>query len=169
MEDKMADEHTFDITCELDMQEVLNAVTQALKEIGQRFDFKGSKSNIELDKGKHIITLTSDDEFKLKSVLDILQSKLVKRGVALKALDYGKIEQAAGNTVRQLVTLQQGIPQEKSKEIVKIIKETKMKVNVEIQKDQVRVRAKKIDDLQAVMALLKEKDLGIHIQFTNYR
>ena len=165
----MADEHTFDITCELDMQEVLNAVTQALKEIGQRFDFKGSKSNIELDKGEHIITLTSDDEFKLKSVLDILQSKLVKRGVALKALDYGKIEQAAGNTVRQLVTLQQGIPQEKSKEIVKIIKETKMKVNVEIQKDQVRVRAKKIDDLQAVMALLKEKDLGIHIQFTNYR
>ena len=165
----MADEHTFDITCELDMQEVLNAVTQAMKEISQRFDFKGSKSNIELDKGKHIITLTSDDEFKLKSVLDILQSKLVKRGVALKALDYGKIEQAAGSTVRQLVTLQQGIPQEKSKEIVKIIKETKMKVNVEIQKDQVRVRAKKIDDLQAVMALLKEKDLGIHIQFTNYR
>ena len=169
MEDQMADEHTFDITCELDMQEVLNAVTQALKEIGQRFDFKGSKSNIELDKGKHIITLTSDDEFKLKSVLDILQSKLVKRGVALKALDYGKIEQAAGSTVRQAVTLQQGIPQEKAKEIVKIIKETKMKVNVEIQKDQVRVRAKKIDDLQAVMALLKEKDLGIHIQFTNYR
>ena len=165
----MADEHTFDITCELDMLEVLNAVTQAMKEISQRFDFKGSKSNIELDKGKHILTLTSDDEFKLKSVLDILQSKLVKRGVALKALDYGKIEQAAGNTVRQVVTLQQGIPQEKSKEIVKIIKETKMKVNVEIQKDQVRVRAKKIDDLQAVMALLKEKDLGIHIQFTNYR
>jgi uncharacterized protein YajQ (UPF0234 family) len=169
MEDNMADEHTFDITCEIDMQEVLNAVTQAMKEIGQRFDFKGSKSNIELDKGKHILTLTSDDEFKLKSVLDILQSKLVKRGVALKALDYGKIEQAGGNTVRQIVTLQQGIPQEKSKEIVKIIKETKMKVNVEIQKDQVRVRAKKIDDLQAVMALLKEKDLGIHIQFTNYR
>jgi cyclic-di-GMP-binding protein len=169
MEDQMADEHTFDVTCEVDMQEVLNAVTQALKEIGQRFDFKGSKSNIEFDKGKHIITLTSDDEFRLKSVLDILQSKLVKRGVALKALDYGKIEQAAGSTVRQVVTLQQGIPQEKSKEIVKIIKETKMKVNVEIQKDQVRVRAKKIDDLQAVMALLKEKDLGIHIQFTNYR
>ena len=169
MEDHMADEHTFDITCELDMQEVLNAVTQAMKEIGQRFDFKGSKSNIELDKGKHILTLTSDDEFKLKSVLAILQSKLVKRGVALKALDYGKIEQAAGNTVRQVITLQQGIPQEKSKEIVKIIKDTKMKVNVEIQKDQVRVRAKKIDDLQAVMTLLKEKDLGIHIQFTNYR
>jgi cyclic-di-GMP-binding protein len=165
----MADEHTFDVACELDMQEVLNAVTQALKEIEQRFDFKGSKSNIELDKAKHIITITSDDEFKLKSVTDILQSKLVKRGVSLKALSYGKIEQAAGNTVRQLVTLQQGIPQEKCKEIVKIIKDTKMKVNVEIQKDQVRVRGKKIDDLQVLIAMLKEKDLGIHLQFTNFR
>jgi uncharacterized protein YajQ (UPF0234 family) len=165
----MADEHTFDIACELDMQEVLNAVTQAEKEIGQRFDFKGSKSSIELDKGKALITLVSDDEFKLKSVIDILQSKLVKRGVSLKALTYGKIEQAAGSTVRQVITLQQGIPQEKSKEIVKIIKDTKLKVNAEIQKDQVRVRGKKIDDLQTLMALIKEKDLGIHLQFTNYR
>jgi uncharacterized protein YajQ (UPF0234 family) len=165
----MADEHTFDIACELDMQEVLNAVTQAEKEIGQRFDFKGSKSSIELDKGKALITLVSDDEFKLKSVIDILQSKLVKRGVSLKALTYGKIEQAAGSTVRQVITLQQGIPQEKSKEIVKIIKDTKLKVSAEIQKDQVRVRGKKIDDLQTLMALIKEKDLGIHLQFTNYR
>jgi uncharacterized protein YajQ (UPF0234 family) len=165
----MADEHTFDIACELDMQEVLNAVTQAEKEIGQRFDFKGSKSSIELDKGKALITLVSDDEFKLKSVIDILQSKLVKRGISLKALTYGKIEQAAGSTVRQVITLQQGIPQEKSKEIVKIIKDTKLKVNAEIQKDQVRVRGKKIDDLQTLMALIKEKDLGIHLQFTNYR
>ncbi len=165
----MADEHSFDIACELDLQEVLNAVTQAVKEIGQRFDFKGSKSSIELDKGKSIITLISDDEFKLKSVIDILQSKLVKRGIALNALTYGKIEQAAGSTVRQLITLQQGIPQEKAKEIVKIIKDTKMKVNAEIQKDQVRVRGKKIDDLQTLMALFKEKDLGIHLQFTNYR
>jgi cyclic-di-GMP-binding protein len=165
----MADEHSFDVACELDMQEVLNAVTQAVKEIGQRFDFKGSKSSIELDKGKAIITVASDDEFKLKSVIDILQSKLVKRGVALKALTYGKIEQAAGSTVRQVITLQQGIPQEKAKEIVKIIKDTKMKVNAEIQKDQVRVRGKKIDDLQALMALIKEKDFGIHLQFTNYR
>jgi uncharacterized protein YajQ (UPF0234 family) len=165
----MADEHSFDIACELDMQEVLNAVTQAVKEIGQRFDFKGSKSSIELDKGKAIITLVSDDEFKLKSVIDILQSKLVKRGIALKALSFGKIEQAAGSTVRQLVTLQQGIPQDKAKEIVKMIKDTKMKVNSEIQKDQVRVRGKKIDDLQSIMAMLKEKDLGIHLQFTNYR
>jgi cyclic-di-GMP-binding protein len=165
----MADEHTFDITCELDMQEVLNAVTQATKEIGQRFDFKGSKSSIELDKIKHIITLISDDEFKLKSVIDILQSKLVKRGVALKALSYGKLEQAAGNTVRQIITLQQGIPQEKAKEIVKMIKDTKLKVQAEIQKDQVRVRAKKIDDLQYLISMFKEKDLGIHLQFSNYR
>jgi cyclic-di-GMP-binding protein len=165
----MADEHTFDITCELDMQEVLNAVTQATKEIGQRFDFKGSKSSIELDKIKHIMTLVSDDEFKLKSVIDILQSKLIKRGVALKALTYSKIEQASGNTVRQVITLQQGIPQEKAKEIVKIIKDTKMKVQSEIQKDQVRVRAKKIDDLQDIMKLLKDKDLDIHLQFSNYR
>jgi len=165
----MADEHTFDIACELDMQEVLNAVTQAEKEIGQRFDFKGSKSSIELDKGKAIITLVSDDEFKLKSVIEILQSKLVKRGVSLKALTYGKIDQAAGSTVRQVITLQQGISQEKAKEIVKIIKDTKLKVNAEIQKDQVRVRGKKIDDLQTLMALIKGKDLGIHLQFTNYR
>jgi uncharacterized protein YajQ (UPF0234 family) len=165
----MADEHSFDVTCEVDMQEVLNAVNQAMKEISQRFDFKGSKSSIELDKGKGVITLASDDEYKLKSVVDILQTKLVKRGVALKALDYGKIEQAGGNTVQQLVTLQQGIPQEKAKEIVKLIKDMKLKVNAEIQKDQVRVRAKKIDDLQAIMAQLKEKDFGIHIQFTNYR
>jgi uncharacterized protein YajQ (UPF0234 family) len=151
------------------MQEVLNAVNQAEKEIGQRFDFKGSKSSIELDKGKAIITLVSDDEFKLKSVIEILQSKLVKRSVSLKALTYGKIEQAAGSTVRQIITLQQGIPQEKAKEIVRIIKDTKLKVNAEIQKDQVRVRGKKIDDLQTLMALIKGKDLGIHLQFTNYR
>lgn len=165
----MADEHTFDVVCEVDMQEVLNAVNQAIKEITQRFDFKGSKSNIELDKGKGTITLTSDDEIKMKSVIDILESKLVKRGIALKALSYGKIEQAASNTVRQVVTLQQGIPQDKAKEIVKVIKEMKLKVNAEIQKDQVRVKGKKIDDLQGIMAGLKAKDFGILIQFTNYR
>ena len=151
------------------MQEVTNAVMQAVKEISQRFDFKGSKSSIELDKGKGAITLVSDDEQKMKSVVDILQSKIIKRGIALKALSYGKLEQAAGSTVRQVITLQQGIPQEKAKEIVKIIKDLKLKVNSEIQQDQVRVRAKKIDDLQAIMALLKEKDLGIHLQFSNYR
>jgi len=165
----MADEHSFDIVCDVDFQEVSNAVNQAMKEIGQRFDFKGSKSNIELDKGKGIITVLSDDEPKLRSVIDILQSKLVKRGISLKALSYGKIEQAAGSTVRQTITLQQGIPQEKAKEIVKMVKDTKLKVIAEIQKDQVRVRAKKIDDLQTIMAMLKEKELGIHLQFSNYR
>jgi uncharacterized protein YajQ (UPF0234 family) len=165
----MADEHSFDIASKVDLQEVLNAVQQSTKEISQRFDFKGSKSSIELNKDKHEITLVSDDELKLKTVVDILQTKLVKRGVSLKALQYGKIEQAAGNTVRQVVTLQQGIPVEKSKEIVKIIKDTKMKVQAEIQKDQVRVKAKKIDDLQALIQLLRQKDLGIHIDFLNFR
>ncbi len=165
----MADEHSFDIICEVNMQEVTNSINQAMKEIGQRFDFKGSKSNIELDKGKGTITLISDDEIKLKSVIDILQSKLVKRGISLKALNYGKVEQASGNTVRQVITIQQGIPQDKAKEIIKFIKDTKLKVSAEIQKDQVRVRGKKIDDLQAIISKLKEKDFGIHIQFANYR
>ncbi|HTR44296.1 MAG TPA: YajQ family cyclic di-GMP-binding protein [Thermodesulfovibrionales bacterium] len=165
----MAEEHSFDVVCEVDLQEVLNAVTQAVKEISQRFDFKGSKSTVELDKGKRLITLVSDDEPKLRSVIDILQSKLVKRGVALKALEYGKIEEASGATVRQTITLQQGIPQEKAKEIVKQIKDMKLKVNAEIQKDQVRVRAKNIDDLQTIILALKGKDFGIHLQFANYR
>jgi len=165
----MADEHSFDIASKIDLQEVLNAEQQATKEISQRFDFKGSKSSIELNKEKHEIILISDDELKLKTVIDILQTKLVKRGISLKALDYGKIEQASGNSVRQVVTLQQGIPIEKSKEIVKIIKDTKMKVQAEIQKDQVRVKAKKIDDLQSLIALLRGKDLGIHIDCINFR
>ncbi|MBI5205410.1 MAG: YajQ family cyclic di-GMP-binding protein [Nitrospirae bacterium] len=165
----MADEHSFDIVSKVDMQEVLNSVQQATKEISQRFDFKGSKSSIEFNKDKAEITLISDDEQKMKSVIDILQSKFAKRGVSLKSLVYGKVEQAAGGTARQLITLQQGIVQEKAKEIVKIIKDSKMKVQAEIQKDQVRVRAKKIDDLQAVMTLLRGKDLGIHMEFINYR
>ncbi|MDA8082213.1 MAG: YajQ family cyclic di-GMP-binding protein [Nitrospiraceae bacterium] len=165
----MADEHSFDIVSKVDLQEVLNAVQQAMKEISQRFDFRNSKSDIELNKDKHEITLASDDEMKLRSVIDILETKLVKRGISLKALNYGKIEQAAGSTVRQVISLQQGIPVEKSKEIVKLIKDTKMKVQAEIQKDQVRVKAKKIDDLQATMKLIKEKDLDIHLEFINYR
>lgn len=165
----MAEDHSFDITCKVDMQEVSNAANQAMKEISQRFDFKGSKSNIELDQGKAVLALISDDELKLRSVIDILQSKLVKRGVSLKALSYGRVEHAAGNTVRQVLTLQQGIPQEKAKEIVKLIKDTKIRVNAEIQKDQVRVKGKNIDDLQAVMATIKEKDFGIFLQYTNYR
>ncbi|GBE02048.1 MAG TPA: YajQ family cyclic di-GMP-binding protein [Nitrospirae bacterium] len=165
----MAEAHSFDVVCIVDMQEVDNAVNQAMKEISQRFDFKGSKSNIELDKEKGVITLTSDDEYKIKSVIDILKSKLIKRGVALKALSYGKVEPAAGDTVKQVITLQQGIPQDKAKEIVKFIKNMKLKVTSEIQKEQVRVKGKKIDDLQAIMASIKEEDFGIHLQFTNYR
>lgn len=165
----MADEHSFDIVSRVDMQEVLNAVQQATKEMSQRFDFKGSKSSIEFSKDKAEITLISDDEQKLKSVIDILQSKLAKRKVSLKSLQYGKVELASGGTVSQVITLQQGISQEKAKEIVKIIKDSKLKVQAEIQKDQLRVRAKKIDDLQAVISMLKEKDLGIHMEFLNYR
>ena len=165
----MADEHSFDIVSKVDMQEVLNSVQHATKELNQRFDFKGSKSNIEFNKDKGEITLISDNEQKLKSVIDVLQSKLVKRNVPLKSLQYGKIEPASGGTVRQVITLQQGITQEKAKEFVKLIKGTKLKVQAEIQKDQLRVRAKKIDDLQAVISMLREKDLGIHIEFVNYR
>ena len=165
----MAEDHSFDVVSKVDLQEVLNAVQQAMKEIQQRFDFRGSKSNIELNKDKHEITLVSDDDSKLKSVTDILQTKLIRRGVSLKALSYGKIEQASGGTVRQSVALQQGIPVEKAKEIVKLLKDAKLKVQGEIQKDQVRFRAKKIDDLQAAIKLLKEKDFGIHIEFINYR
>jgi uncharacterized protein YajQ (UPF0234 family) len=165
----MAAENSFDIVSRVDMQEVLNAVQQSMKEISQRFDFKGSKSSIELNRDKGEITLVSDDEYRLRSVTDILQSKLVKRKVSLKCLDYGKAEQAGGGTVRQPVRLQQGIPTEKAKNIVKLIKDMKLRVQAEIQKDQVRVRAKKIDDLQAVITALKEKEFDFHMEFINYR
>ncbi len=165
----MADEHSFDIVSRVDMQEVVNSVQQAEKEISQRFDFKGSKSSISLDKEKNEITLVFDNEQKLKSLIDVLQSKFIKRQVHLKSLSYGKIEAASGGTVRQVITIQQGIAQEKAKEIVKLIKDSKLKVQSEIQKDQLRVRAKKIDDLQTVIGLLKNNDFGIHIEFINYR
>jgi len=165
----MAEEHSFDIVSKVDIQEVSNAVQQAVKEISQRFDFKGSKSSIDLDKDKAELTLISDDNYKLNSLTDILQAKLVKRNVSLKSLNFGKIEKAAGDMVRQVVGLQQGIPTEKAKDIVKLIKDMKLKVQSEIQKDQVRVRAKKIDDLQSVIKILKEKDFDFHIEFLNYR
>jgi len=165
----MVDEHSFDIVSRVDLQEVINSVHQATKEMSQRFDFKGSKSSIEFNKDGLEITLISDDEQRMKSVIDMLQSKLVKRGVSLKSLQYGKMEEASGGTRKQIITLQQGIAQDKAKEIVKIIKDLKMKVQVEIQKDQVRVRAKKIDDLQIVISMFKEKDLGIYMEFINYR
>ena len=165
----MADEHSFDIVSRVDLQEVSNAVQQAVKEIGQRFDFKGSNTSLELDKDKAEIGILSDDEYKLKSVIEILKNKLVKRNVPLKTLLFGKIEKAAGETVRQTLTLQQGISTERAKEIVKLIKETKIKAQAEIQKDQVRVRAKKIDDLQSVIAMLKSKEFDFNIEFINYR
>jgi cyclic-di-GMP-binding protein len=165
----MADEHSFDIVSRVDMQEVTNAVQQAVKEIQQRFDFKGSKSSIELNKDAAGITLISDDEYKLKSLTEILKAKLVKRNVSLKSLGFSAVEKAAGDTVRQVITLQQGISMESAKNIVKLIKETKLKAQAEIQKDQVRVRAKKIDDLQAVIQMLKTKDFDFHVEFINYR
>jgi uncharacterized protein YajQ (UPF0234 family) len=163
----MATQNSFDIVSTLDLQEVKNAIEQAMKEISQRFDFKGSKSTITLEQ-KDIVVL-SDDEYKLKSVIDILQSKLVKRGISLKALTYQKVEQALGGTVRQKISLQEGIPQEKAKEIVKEIKGTKIKVQAQIQGDQLRVIGKNKDDLQEVIKFLKGKDFGIDMQFTNYR
>jgi len=161
-------ENSFDIVSKIDLQEVSNAIQQALKEIHQRFDLKDSKSNIELE-GKDAIILTSQDDYKLKAVTDILSTKLVKRGVPLKALNYEKIEPAAGSTVRQKVTMQQGVPTEKAREIVKTIKESKKKVQASIQGDFVRVSGKDRDTLQEIMALLRQKDFGIDMQFTNYR
>jgi cyclic-di-GMP-binding protein len=164
----MAEQNTFDIVSKIDHAEVVNAINQATKEVQTRFDFKGSKSNIEVE-GKEAIILTSDDEYKLKSLNEILQGKLVKRGVPLKGLTYGKVEQALGGTVRQRINLQQGIPQEKAKEIVKFIKDTKLKVQSSIQGDFVRVSGKDRDTLQEVISALREQDFGIDMQFTNYR
>lgn len=163
----MAQEFSFDVVSKSDMQEVANAIVQAQKELAQRFDFKGSKSSIELTAEELI--LVSDDEGKLVSVKDILETKLVKRKVSLKALDYGKIEQAAGGTVRQKAKIVQGIEIEKAKAIVKTIKDAKVKVQASIQSDQVRVVGRSKDDLQKAMTLIRETDYGIPLQFTNYR
>ena len=165
----MSKESSFDIVSIVEIPEVINAINQAMMEIKQRFDFKGSKSDIKLEEKDKKIVLLSDDEHKLKSVIDILQTKLVKRGVSLKALKYDKVEPATGGTVRQVITLQQGIPVEKAKEIKKIIKDTKLKVQAQIQGEQVRVAGKSRDDLQGVIALLRGKDMGIDLQFVNYR
>ena len=163
----MADS-SFDIVSEIDQQEVKNAVAQALKEIQTRYDLKDSKSNIEI--GDKEFTLTSVDEYKLKAVRDILESKLMKRGISIKALTYKEPEAALGGTARQKVAMQSGIPIEKSREIVKIIKNSKMKVQAAIQGEQLRITGKSRDDLQAVMAMLREaKGLDIDMQFTNYR
>lgn len=164
----MAQQNTFDIVSQINHSEVVNAVNQALKEVNTRFDFRGSKSDIELE-GSEAIVLNSDDEFKLKSLNEILQTKLVKRGVPLKGLTYGSVESALGGTVRQRITLQQGIPQEKAKEIVKFIKDTKLKVQSSIQSDTVRVAGRDRDLLQEVITALRTHDFGIDMEFTNYR
>jgi uncharacterized protein YajQ (UPF0234 family) len=165
----MADTYSFDIVSDVDMQEVDNAMNQARKEIIQRYDFKGSKSSIELKEKEHQIVLVSDDDFKMKAVIDILQSKFVKRGIPLKALTYGTLEQAAGGTVRQTITLQNGIDKENGKLVVKMIKDSKLKVQAQIMDDQVRVSGKSKDDLQSVMNLVRSADLSFAVQFKNYR
>jgi cyclic-di-GMP-binding protein len=164
----MASDNSFDVVSKIDLQEVSNAIQQAVKEIHTRFDLKDSKSEIAME-GKEAIILASADEYKLKAVNDILQNKLVKRHVPLKGLDYGTVENAAGSTVRQKIKLQQGIPIEKARDIVKLIKDSKLKVQASIQGDTVRVSGKDRDTLQQVIGLLRNKDFGIDMQFTNYR
>ncbi len=164
----MATDNSFDVVSKVDIQEVRNAVDQATKEVTTRFDLKDSKSSIEFD-GKEKITLGSADEYRLKAVTDILQHKLVKRNVPLKGLKYGTLIPGSNSSMRQEITLQQGIPSEKAKEIVKALKDSKKKVQASIQGDSVRVSSKDRDELQAVITLLKQKDFGIELQFTNYR
>jgi len=162
-------ENTFDIVSKIDLQEVSNAIQQAMKEITTRFDLKDSKSSITLEAKDNAIVLHSADEYKLKAVNDILQAKLVKRGISLKGLTYAPIESALGATAKQKITLQQGIPMEKAKAIVQLVKNSKKKVQASIQGDLVRVSGKDRDSLQEVIALLKQQDFGIDMQFTNYR
>jgi len=162
-------DNTFDVVSKIDLPEVSNAVQQALKELHQRYDLKDSHSSIELNEKDRKIVLASQDEFKLKAVLDILQQKLVKRQVPLKGLTYGTITPAAGSSVRQEISLQQGIPIEKAREIVRIVKDSKKKVQASIQGDLVRIAGKDRDTLQEVIALLKQTDLGIDMQFANFR
>ena len=160
---------SFDIVVDLNLQEVDNAVNQAQKEMSQRYDFKGSKSKIEWDAKKKELSLIGDDDYKLKAVVDILQSKLIKRGISIKNMTFGSIESAFEGTVRQKITLQQGVPVEKAKEINKLIKDNKLKVQSQFQDEQVRVSGKKKDDLQEAIGLVRKTDLGIDVQFVNFR
>jgi len=163
----MAAENSFDIVCKVDMQEVANALDQTRREVETRYDLKGSKNEVTLEKSD--IVLLSADDMKLKAVVDILQSKLHKRGIPLKALTYGTVEDAAGGTKRQKISLQQGIPIEKAKEIVRLVKDSKVRVQASIHEDKVKVAGKNRDDLQKVIAMVREKDLGIAVSFDNYR
>ncbi|KUO49834.1 MAG: hypothetical protein APF76_00900 [Desulfitibacter sp. BRH_c19] len=163
----MAKAETFDVVSRVDMQEVDNAINQTNKEIQQRYDFKNSKSIVSLEEDN--VKVIADDDFKLRSVIDILQTKLVRRKVPIKNLEYGKAEDASSGTVRQLIKLKQGIESETAKKIVKDIKGMKIKVQAQIMDDQVRVSGKNRDDLQTVIAFLKEQDYKLDLQFTNYR
>jgi uncharacterized protein YajQ (UPF0234 family) len=164
----MAQENSFDIVSKVDIQEVRNAIDQALKEIHQRFDLKNSHSEVTLE-GNDAIQLASAGEYQLDAVKEILGQKLVKRGVSLKNMTYEKLEQASGGSVRQKIKLQQGIPAEKAKEIVRMVKDSKKKAQASIQGDTVRISSKDRDELQTIIALLRGKDLGVELQFTNYR
>ena len=163
----MAKDCSFDVVSEVEMQEVDNAVNQAKKEIGTRYDFRGSKAEISLE--GDTIKIIGDDEYKLNAIIDVLKGKMVKRNVAIKNLDYGKIEPAAGATVRQVITIKEGITKENAKEVVKAIKNMKLKVQASIQEDQVRVSGKDKDDLQAVIQMLKQLDIPVELQFVNFR
>ena len=165
----MPDLNSFDVVSQVDMQEVKNAVEQTMKEIRQRFDFKNSKTDLTLRDKEKELSVLSDNEYKLKAVLEILKAKCVKRNVSLKALSYGKLEEALGGTVRQVIAIQSGIPDEKAKVIAKEIRDAKFKAQAQIQGDQVRVQSRSRDELQAVIAFLKQKDFGIDLQFINYR
>jgi hypothetical protein len=165
----MAQQFSFDIVSEIDFQEVDNALNQARKEIQQRYDFKGVTTTLDLDQKEKKITATSGNDFHLKSAVDILQNKMIKRGIHLKALKYGAIEEAAGGAARQVIHLRVGIEKEDAKEIVKLIKDSKLKVQAQIMEDQVRVSGKDKDGLQSAQKLVREKDFPFAIQFTNYR
>ncbi|HLG43975.1 MAG TPA: YajQ family cyclic di-GMP-binding protein [Nitrospirales bacterium] len=165
----MPELNSFDVVSKVEMQEVKNAIDQALKEIHQRFDFKGTKTELTLQEKDLELVIVSDDEYKLKSVVDILRAKLIKRNVSVKAFAFGVVEPALGGTVRQVAKIQSGLSTDKAKEITKAIKDGKHKVQAQIQGDQVRVQSKSRDELQTVIALLKAKDFGIDLQFINYR
>ncbi|MGF7048814.1 uncharacterized protein YajQ (UPF0234 family) [Paenibacillus sp. DS2015] len=163
----MSSENSFDIVSKFDLQEMINAITQAEKEIETRFDFKGSKSSLKLD--KDTLVIISDDEYKLNAVIDILQTKMIKRGLSLRNVDYSKIEPASLGTVRQRLTLKQGIDHENAKKINILIRDSKLKVKSQIQGDQIRITGKSKDDLQGIIQLLRKADLSLDLQFTNVK
>ena len=165
----IAADHSFDVVSRVDMAEVQNAVNQAVKEVATRFDFRGSKAQLELDAKSQTVVLTAEDGHQLRSLLELLQQRLVKRGVSLRSLETGKPEPAGGDTLKQKIVCQQGIPTEKAREMSRLLRDSKLKVTSQIQDDQLRVTAPKKDDLQAAIALLKQNDFGIELQFVNYR